>query len=182
MCSFLAKKESQGSDVDINIRPHEPHAHSLIPDSLKTPYFPPPFCSPFAQQLLWKHQAYKQTLQHEKHKWNYNPHNLQLLGDVFFHLPWITHSRTMSCSFQFLHTVLAALCSRIMTFAVSHVWLTFAMCTSTKDRIAKQRIKSLLDSLQCFSSAKVQCYYLIYLKIPSTRSCKTKLLSHSQWW
>lgn len=168
MCSSLAQKENQGSDVDINIWPHEPHTHFLSSDSLKTPYFPPPFCSSFIQQLLWEHQAYKLTLQLEKHKWTCNSHTLQLLGDVFFHLPWITHSRNMSCSFQLLHTVLAALCRRIMTFDVSHVWLTFAMCTSMKDRIAKKGIKCLLDSLQCFASAKVQCYYLIYLKIPST--------------
>lgn len=80
--------------------------YTLSPDSLKAPCFPPPLCSPFTQQLLQPTEASGlRTPQHEKHKWTRNPHSLQLFGDIFLHLPWITHSGITSCSAQLLHNV-----------------------------------------------------------------------------
>lgn len=162
-CFSLTQIENQDSDVDISIWAHEPYTLSLSPGSPRTLYFPPPLCSPFthffslqgntAGNTTNKHCSTKNTNEHV------TPHSLQLLGDIFFQLPWITHSRdTLG---------LLSSCTQSALLFVGGLWLLLVYYVQLYIgwlTVSKQKIKwpvvhqSLLDSLQCFASARIQCY------------------------
>lgn len=146
--------------------------HTLSPDSLKAPCFPPTLCSPFTQQLLQPtEESGLQTLLHKKHKWTRNPHSLQLLGDIFLHLPWIIHSGTTSCPLQLLHT--ACVAGGLWPFQVAH--LLCASLHRVADRLPAGN-KTACSASVCWTASNV----LLQSKFSITSSFAWRSLLHER--